>query len=216
MVHKSEGITKLEELAGRKAFTLAMNTGQPFAQFLIKKVDLSQAQIVSYPGNVAQFLLEPRYGQQAYSFSEPFVAEQKGGDPTCLMLSDLGFNTYTSLLITRGDLIQKQPELVGKMVRASTRGWKKYLAEPDEANKHIHKQNPEMGLDVLTYGVNTLKPLCLPKDFAEDRLGEMSLERWTTLISQMIESGSLPSDSVKPENAFSTQFLKTEELLKTE
>lgn len=210
MVHKSGGLTKLEDLAGRKPFTLAMNTGQPFAQFLMKQVDLADAQIVPYPGNVAQFLLDPNYGQQAYNFSEPFVAEQQGGDPVCLMLSDLGFNTYTSLLITRGELIEKQPELVAKMTHASVRGWKKYLAEPDETNKHIHDQNPQMGLDVLAFGVTALKPLCLPKDFAEDRLGEMTAERWQTLTSQMTEIGSIPADSAKPDAAYTLRFMKAD------
>ena len=207
MVHKSEGITKLEDLAGRKPFTLAMNTGQPFAQFLMKRVNLTEAQITSYPGNVAQFLLEPKYGQQAYNFSEPFVAEQQRGDPVCLMLSDLGFNTYTSLLITRGELIEKQPDLVGKMTRASILGWKKYLTEPDETNRYIHEQNSQMGLDVLAFGVAALKPLCLPNDFAEERLGEMTAERWRALTSQMTEIGSLPTDSTQPDAAFTTRFL---------
>lgn len=209
MVHKGEGIAKLEDLAGRKPFTLAMNTGQPFAQFLMKRVNLAEARIISYPGNVAQFLLEPKYGQQAYNFSEPFVAEQQGSDPVCLMLSELGFNTYTSLLITRGELIEKQPELVARMTRASIRGWKKYLAEPAETNRHIHEQNPQMGLDVLAFGVAALKPLCLPNDFAEERLGEMTTGRWQSLTSQMTEIGSLPQDFAKPDAAFTTRFLDT-------
>ncbi len=207
MVHKSEGITKLEDLAGRKPFKLAMSAGQPFAQFLMKKINLDNAQVVPYPGNVVEFLLEPKYGQQAYSFSEPFDAERQGGDPVCLMLSDMGFNTYTSLLITRGELIEKQPELVAKMTRASIRGWKKYLAEPDETNRHIREQNSQMGLDVLVFGVKALKPLCLPKDFADDRLGEMTAERWQALVSQMTEIGSLPKDFAKPDAAFTPQFL---------
>lgn len=210
MVHKSSGIAKLEDLAGRKPFTLAMNTGQPFAQFLMKRINLADAQITSYPGNVAQFLLEPNYGQQAYSFSEPFVAEQQGGDPVCLMLSDLGFNTYTSLLITRGELIAKQPEVVSKMTRASIRGWRKYLDEPTETNKHIHEQNSQMGSDVLSFGVDALKPLCLPKDFTPERLGEMTAERWKSLSEQMTEIGSLPSDFSNIEAAYTTQFLKAE------
>ena len=210
MVHQSEGIASLKDLAGRKPFTLAMNTGQPFAQFLMKHVNLADAQITSYPGNVAQFLLEPKYGQQAYNFSEPFVAEQQGGDPVCLMLSELGFNTYTSLLITRSELIEKQPELVAKMTRASIRGWKKYLAEPDETNTHIHEQNTQMGLDVLTFGVGALTPLCLPHDFAEERLGTMAIERWQSLVSQMTEIGSLPPGSVKPAAAFTLKFMTAE------
>ena len=207
MVHKSAGIAKLADLAGRKPFKLAMSAGQPFAQFLMKKINLDAAQVVPYPGNVVEFLLELKYGQQAYSFSEPFDAERQGGDPVCLMLSELGFNTYTSLLITRGELVEKQPELVARITRASIRGWKKYLAEPDEANKHIHEQNSQMGLDVLAFGVQALKPLCLPKDFAEERLGEMTAERWHSLTSQMTEIGSLPKDFAKPDAAFTTRFL---------
>lgn len=76
MVHKSSGITKLDELQDIK---LAISGGQAFAQFLRKHVPLTGVEIVPYPGNIAQFLLEEKYAQQAYNFSEPFVAEQQGG-----------------------------------------------------------------------------------------------------------------------------------------
>jgi len=173
-------------------------------------VDLTDIQIVAYPGNVVQFLSQPDYGQQAYSFSEPFVAEQKESDPVCLMLSEIGFNTYTSLLITRRELIDQQPELVAKMTRASIRGWEKYLSDPVETNQHIHTLNPEMGLEVLEFGVKALTPLCLPNDVSPVRLGQMSVERWKTLVEQMIEIGSLTDPMTKPESAFTTQFLESE------
>jgi NitT/TauT family transport system substrate-binding protein len=210
MVHKTAGITKLEDLSNRKPLTLAMNTGQAFAQFLMKRVRLNDAQIVAYPGNVARFLLEPNYGQQAYNFSEPFVAQKEGGDPVCLMLSELGFNIYTSVLITRVELIEKHPDLIGKMTRASIRGWKKYLTAPDETNRHIHERNPQMGLDVLGFGVNELRKLCLPEHFSEERLGEMTADRWETLTTQMVEIDSLAKNAVNSEAAFTMDFLKTE------
>ena len=64
-----------------------------------------------------------------------------------------------------------------------------------------------MGLDVLKFGVKALKPLCLPKDFTEERLGEMMAERWQALTSQMTEIGSLPTDFAKPEAAYTTRFV---------
>jgi NitT/TauT family transport system substrate-binding protein len=209
MVHKNSGLTKLEDLASKRPFTLGINSDQPFAQFLKKRVDLADVQIVKYPGNVAQFLENSDYGQQAYSFSEPFLAQQKEGDPLCLMLSELGFNTYTSLLIAPREMIDKQPELVEKMTRASIRGWQKYLAEPEATNKYIHEQNREMGLDVLQFGAAELKPLCLPKDFPVERFGELTAERWQTLADQMVEIGSLKADTVKAEEAFTTKFLNS-------
>jgi NitT/TauT family transport system substrate-binding protein len=208
MVHKKSGLTRLEDIAGVKEFTLAINPGQPFAQFLKKKVNLDEVRVVPYQADIAKFMEEPNYGQQAYSFSEPFVAEKQGGDPLCLMLSDIGFNTYTSVLITRREMIEQQSDVVAKMTRASIRGWKKYLAEPDETNKHIHDQNPAMGMDILEFGVKALRPVCLPEGFDESRLGEMSADRWQTLVSQMVEIGSIKPDSVKAEEAYSLKFIE--------
>jgi len=208
MVHKKSGLTSLEDLAKMKEFTLAINPGQPFAQFLKKKVNLDEVRVVPYQPDVAKFMEEPNFGQQAYRFSEPFVAEKQGGDPLCLMLSDLGFNAYTSVLLARREMIEQQPDIVARMTRASIRGWKKYLAEPDETNKHIHEQNPGMGMDILAFGAKALRPVCIPEGFDESRLGEMSADRWQTLVAQMIEIGSIKPDTVKAEDAYSLKFLE--------
>ena len=207
MVHKKSGLNRLEDLAQRKPFTLAMNSGQPFAQFLKSKVKLDDVQVVPYPGNVAQFLEQQDYGQQAYSFSEPFLAEREKGDPLCLMLSDIGFNTYTSVLLAGRNTVEQKPELVAKMTRASVRGWKAYLADPAATNQHIHEQNPEMGLEILNFGVKALRPLCLPDGFDENRLGEMSADRWQVLVAQMTEIGLLKPGSVKADDAYSLKFI---------
>lgn len=208
MVHKTAGIKELQGLAGRQSFTLAMNSDQPFARYLQKRIDLSGIQVVKYPGNVVAFLDNTNYGQQAYSFSEPFLARQKGADADCLMLSDVGFNTYTSLLIARKAMIDGEPDVVARMTRASLKGWRKYLTDPEATNARIHEENPEMGLDVLRFGVEALRPLCLPEGFADDRLGEMTEERWQTLEKQLVEVESLSADA-KVAPAFTTQFLTT-------
>lgn len=210
MVHKKSGLTRLEDLEKMKPFTLAINQGQPFAQFMKKKLNLEEVRIVPFPSGVSGFLEETNYGQQAYNFSEPFVAEQQGSDPLCLMLSEIGFNTYTSVLLTRRATIDDRSELVAKMTRASIRGWKKYLAEPDETNKYIHDQNSLMGLEILSFGAKALRAACLPDGFDENRLGEMSAERWETLVSQMIEIGSIKPDSVKASDAYTLKFVKPE------
>ncbi|MBS0202382.1 MAG: ABC transporter substrate-binding protein [Planctomycetes bacterium] len=207
MVHQKTGLTKLADLATRRPFTLGINSDQPFALFLKKHVDLADVQIVKYQ-NINPFLAEPDYGVQAYSFSEPFLAQQKGSDPRCLMLSELGFNTYTSMLIAQREMIDEEPELVAKMTRASIRGWHKYLEDPAETNKYIHEQNPEMSLEILEFGVAALKPLCLPEGFAAERLGEMTAARWQTLTEQMEEIGSIKPNTVVATEAFTATFLK--------
>lgn len=208
MVREDSAVQSLADLATQKSFKLAMNTGQPFAAFLQQKVDLSNVQIVPYSGSLASFLVDENYGQQAYSFSEPFVASSKGVKTRTLMISDLGFNTYTSLLVVGRKILDDKPELVRKVARASQRGWQKYLSDPEETNEFIFSENPEMPLDVLEFGVGVLRPLCPPTENAPENWGEMSAERWDTLVRQMEESASLESGKVTAAPAWSNEYLK--------
>lgn len=205
LVHEESGITSLEELEN---VTLAMRTGIAFSEYLRSKVPLKNVKIVPYSGNVAQFLLDKNYAQQAYVFSEPFVAQQQGARVRSLMVSDLGYNPYTSLLFTRGKLMRDDPELVRKMTRACRRGWQKYLEDPEPANRAIHEDNPEMSLEALAYGAEALRPLCLPGGAEPVTLGRMTLERWTTLAEQLEAIKLLERGAVKPSEAFAPEFLR--------
>ena len=44
-----------------------------------------------------------------------------------------------------------------------------------------------MDLEILAFGANTLKELCLPDGMNTDALGDMTLERWRQLRDQLIE-----------------------------
>lgn len=203
MVHKKSGITTFDDL---KDMTLAINANQTFLGYLKKRLPLTNVRIVQYTGSVAPFLQDERLGQQAYVFSEPFLAEQQGGDPLNLMVSDLGFNPYTSVLITRAEVIAQQPELVRRMVAACRRGWRMYLDEPQPTNAHIHSLNKEMSLEILAFGTRTLQPLCETGLSAPERLGEMTADRWTKLAEQLVEGGSLKPGAVDPVKAFNADF----------
>lgn len=205
IVSKASGIIKFSDLKGR---TLAVTATSTFAQFLSKKGLFSDVQIVPYAGSAGQFMEENIDAQQGYVFSEPYIAQKNGGDPHCLMVSDTGFDPYTSLLFTDRSVIKSNPDVVERMVRASIRGWKHYFAEPQETNKHIHELNPEMDLDVLQFGAESLKPLCINESIPLEKLGHMTADRWTTLAEQLVIAGSIEPDSVDATKAFTMQFLK--------
>lgn len=202
MVHEKSGIKDLLEL---RDMTLAVGVGKPFAKYLLKRLGDANLNIVPYHGSVAMFLEKEDFAQQGYVFSEPFVAERQGGDPHCLMVSDIGFNPYAGLLITSDRLRESNPELVAKVVRACQRGWQKYLQDPAETNRHIHSQNEEMSLDTLAFGAEAIQPLCLPTGDAAD-FGAMSAERWQTLAEQLAEIELLKQTDVWRES-FDVGFL---------
>ena len=203
MVHQRSGIDEWSKL---RDITLAVGSGKPFAKFLLSKLGNTESiKIVPFQGSVATFLQRDDFAQQAYVFSEPFVAQQAGGDPYCLLVSDLGFNPYTSLLITNEALIRSEAELVKKVVRACRRGWRKYLDEPTTTNEHIHKQNEEMSLEILAYGADQIRPLCLPAGMPKENIGQMEPARWKELAEQLVEIGLI--GEVGPwESAFDSTF----------
>ncbi len=207
MVHQESGIRTLEDLARAEKITIAWNSAQPFAQFLMKRLDLSKAQFTKYSGSVGPFLLDKNSAQQAYNISEPYLAQEQGAKPVSLMLSAAGFNTYTSLLLTRRANLTEQAEIVRKVVRASQRGWRKYLTDPAETNRRIAELNPEMPVGILDFGARELKPLCQPQDLPAEEIGRMDAERWETLATQLAEIGVIEANAAAAGPAFSLEFL---------
>ncbi len=220
MVHEESGITKLSELEN---VTLALGQGKAFAEFLKANLTLKDVRIVSFSGDVALFVSDKSYTQQGYVFSEPFVAKRKGANPRSLMVSDLGFNPYTSCVFTHEKLIEENPELVRKFVKATRLGWQKYIEFPDETNAHIVQLNHRMDAESLKYGAEAMKPLCLPESLNAESLnaeslnaeslkdaeaiGQMTPQRWETLAVQLQELGLLPAEFDSTQ-AYTTEFLK--------
>ncbi|HEV8070966.1 MAG TPA: ABC transporter substrate-binding protein [Planctomycetaceae bacterium] len=204
MVHADSGFAKIADISN---VTLAVNSGASWVQYLKARGPLSNVRFVPYSGSVAQFLVDPKYAQQAYVFSEPYVAREKGVDVNCLLMADTGYNPYTSVLLTSGETLTRQPEVVAKFVAASLKGWQTYLDLPQETNRYLHEVNPEMTPGILEYGVKSLRPLCLDGLPGPSAIGRMTLERWQTLAAQLVEVGAMKADAVDPSAAFTTQFL---------
>lgn len=201
MVHESSGIKAFDDLNN---MTIALSEAKPFAMFMKQKLPLNNVEFVPYPGSVAEFMLNEKFAQQAYVFSEPFTATKKGGDPKTLMLSDFGFNLYSSVLFADEKTLAKSPDVVKAMVQASAKGWKKYLTDPESTNKVINAANPEMGVDILAYGVETLQTLCATE--GDQPFGSMTQQRWQTLHDQMLEIGAIEKP-ISVSDVFTTKFL---------
>ena len=205
MVHENSGIRSLQELG--QVGTLAVSSTATWSLFLQKTVDLEGVQLVPYTGNVSQFLLNDDFAQQGYSISEPFVARQQMARPRVLMLSELGFNPYTSVLITTPETIRTKPELVAAMVRASVAGWLRYLDDPSLTNQAISARNEDMGLPILAFGARELKPLCSTPETPRSELGRMTGPRWKTLLGQLVEVNAIEEGAVDLSKVFTNRFL---------
>lgn len=204
MVHQESGIKTLADL---KDLTLAIEPQAPFANFLKRKLPLTNVRFVPYTGSVAPFVADKKWAQQAYGISEPFVAQGKGAKPVNLYVSELGYNPYTSVLVVSEKTLKEKPDLVRKMVQASRDGWTKYLENAKGADDLMKKANPQVDQAVLDYGHAELLKLCRNADTEKLGTGAMTTERWNDLAQQLAAMGTFPKGTPDVTKAWTSQFL---------
>jgi len=208
LVREDSGVRTFEDLKG---MTLQRQEGQGFVEFLRLTGKLDGVREVPYHGNVSGLVGDPKIAIQAYSFAEPYLAKGEGVEVRTLMVSDLGWNPYSSVLVTRGDLIRKQPEMVRDFVAATRLGWQNYITDPAAGNAAILAANQHgMTAQALDFGSKELVQLAMPEPLTVADVGIMSAERWQTLVKQMEDVKLIKAGSVKPEDCFSLDFLATD------
>src|ERR1700726_1920772 len=144
LTHPESKVTKLEELKPLTLFVSKEGISSYF-QWLKSEYGFSEKNVRPYTFNPQPFIADQQSAMQGYVTSEPFAVEKAAKfKPNVILLADYGFNTYSTLIETRRDLIEKKPDLVQRFVDASTVGWYHYLYGDNAAgNAMIKKLNPE-------------------------------------------------------------------------
>ena len=115
--------------------------------------------IKPYNFNSAPFIVDKNSIQQGYITSEPFEVERQGGfKPNLFLLTDYGYTTYSTQIVTRREIVEKNPDLVQRFVSASAIGWYHYLyGDNTKANAAIKKENPEMTDEQIAFSIAKIK-----------------------------------------------------------
>ena len=192
LTHPESNITKLEQL---KPLTLFISKEgiSSYYQWLKSEYGFSEKNVRPYTFNPQPFIATPQSAMQGYVTSEPFAVERAAGfKPGVILLADYGFNTYSTLIETRRDLIDSKPDLVQRFVDASIIGWYHYLYGNNSAgNAMIKKLNPEMTDDLLAYSVAKMKEYGIVDsgDSLEKGIGAKTEERITSFFDKMVRAG---------------------------
>ncbi|WP_315715431.1 MULTISPECIES: ABC transporter substrate-binding protein [unclassified Bradyrhizobium] len=196
LTHPESRITKLDEL---KPLTLFVSKEgiSSYYQWLKSEYGFSEKNVRPYTFNPQPFIATPQSAMQGYVTSEPFAVERAAGfKPGVILLADNGFNTYSTLIETRRDLIESKPDLVQRFVDASIIGWYNYIYGDNSAgNALIKKMNPEMTDDLLAYSVAKMKEYGIVDsgDSVEKGIGAMTEERIASFFDKMVRAGVVKS-----------------------
>jgi NitT/TauT family transport system substrate-binding protein len=168
--------------------TLAIESGLPYARLLKKKFGFDHVKVVPSPGgDLTAFLNDENFAQQCFVTAEPLQAKRKGVEVKVFLVSDIGYNPYTTVMAASGDLLRKNPDMVKNMVAAVREGWQAYLENPGAANTIMHAMNPSMEAASYAEIAEAQKVL-----IGASPLGKMTTERWNTLAAQLKELGDIP------------------------
>ena len=192
LTHPESKITRLEEL---KPLTLFVSKEgiTSYYQWLKSEYGFSEKNVRPYTFNPQPFIATAQSAMQGYVTSEPYAVEKSAGfKPGVILLADNGFNTYSTLIETRYDVIDKKPDMVQRFVDASIIGWYNYIYGDNSAgNAMIKKLNPEMTDEMLAYSVDKMKEYGIVDsgDTLKNGIGAMTDERVTSFFDKMVRAG---------------------------
>lgn len=116
---------------------------------------------------------------------------------------DKRLDYYTPVIISNETLLNDNPELAKKFMKATTEGYQFAIDNPEEAAKILVKHAPEINEELA---IESQKFLASKYKDDAPRWGEMKDEVWNNYTAFLKEYGLINKD-LKPEDAYTNEFL---------
>ena len=130
--------------------------------------------------------------------------KRKGLKYMMIWPDDYGVHCFSDTLVTTTEMIEKKPDLVFRFLRATLRGWRFAVGNPEEAVEitlpYVKKGDRELQNEMM----NALIPLV---HTGENRIGWMCDKDWSSFIRLLEDQNLLKKGRVEPGKAYTTRFL---------
>ena len=210
MSHPGVGLDKWQDLPNAKPAFVSAGAVNTFWAWMRLAYGFRDENIKPYNFNSAPFIVDKNSIQQGYITSEPFEVEKQGGfKPNVFLLADHGYSTYSTQIVTRREIVEKNPDLVQRFVSASAVGWYHYLyGDNAKANAAIKKENPEMTDEQIAFSIAKLKEYEIVNsgDALTKGIGAMTDKRWKDFYETMVKAGVVKAGIVYTQ-AYTLQFV---------
>ncbi len=210
MSHPGVGLDKWEDLPNAMPVYVGAGAINTFYAWLRIAYGFKDENIRPYSFNSAPFMHNKMSIQQGYVTAEPYEVERQGHfKPDVFLLSDYGYDTYSTLIVTRNDIVEKTPDLVQRFVDASAIGWYHYLyGDNSKANELIKTDNPDITDEQIDFSIAEMKKYGIVDsgDALTLGIGAMTDTRWKDFFDKMVETGMIDKRTdFKP--AYTLQFV---------
>ena len=191
------GIREPKDLEGK---SLAVSPGDPLAQLLeavaaANDVDMSTINLVQVdPAAKVVTVLEGRAdGLLGGADDQYFLIKYQGYEPHALRYADHGANLVGMTILTTTDLVERNPDLVERFVRATVASWEAAIANPEAAVDAALAVKPDLNrestLDQLMVDIELLRSEASP-----DRIGYGAEADWQQTLDILRKYRELDTD----------------------
>ncbi len=210
MSHPGVGLDTWEDLPKAKPVYVGSGAIQTFYAWLRLAYGFKDENIRPYNFNSAPFIQNKTSIQQGYLTAEPYEIERQGGfKPNVFLLDDHGYDTYSTLIVTRREIVEKTPDLVQRFVDASAIGWYRYLyGDNSKANELIKRDNPDINDDQIAFSIEQMKAhgVVDSGDTLKLGIGAMTDAHWKDFFDKMVAIGMVDGKT-DYRKAYTLQFV---------
>jgi NitT/TauT family transport system substrate-binding protein len=189
LFHTEHPLKDLHDLQGK---TLMAGAGSTWIQVLHKKLGI-EFNLIPLLGDLARFMNNTEFVQQCFVTNEPFFARQRGANVGALLIASDTYEPYR-VMFTGKEFLAKHPDIVGKFVRASVKGWVDYLTgDPTPANALLAAKRNDLSPEFMAYSIKAMNEykLVLGDPAKGEAAGQLTAARLEKQIKLLQEVGVL-------------------------
>jgi len=185
---RASGITTPQDLAGRKVmFMNGMNDADFMTMLHNEGVVRDQLTILPSSYDVEDLVTGKVDAFNSYLTNEPYFLKQRGIEYTVINPINSRVDFYSDILFTSEDEVRKNPDRVEAMRRATLKGWRYAMDQPDEIIELLlTKYKVPKTRAHLEFEANAMRPLILPDLIP---IGNMNPERWKHMADTFALTG---------------------------
>ncbi len=197
IAHPGQGFDTFLDLKKSNNIMLSKEGQASYFQWMKAEFGFKDEQVRPYTFNAAPFLADKKAVMQGYVTSEPYAIEKEAGfKPNVFLLADHGFDTYSTMIETRSDVVAQKADVTQRFVDATITGWYNYIyGDNAAANVAIKRANPDMTDDKIAAGIALMKQYGLVDsgDALKSGVGAMSDEQMKSFFDKMVKAGVVPA-----------------------
>jgi len=133
--------------------------------------------------------------------------EVKGATLRTFLLGDHGLTLYSNGIGAKEEYLKKNPKVMQAFVKASLRGWKDALSDPQEAADRQLKYAKGLDRGTIVAELGILKDLAIVPDTQKNGLGWFSPAKMKTSLDFILTNLSVRGTPPNPEDLYAAGFL---------